>query len=202
MNPVCIYFVRHGQTQWNVEKRLQGWEPVPLNEAGVTQAKRAAAELKELSITAIYSSPVLRAKQTADIIAEPHKLDVRTDDGLGERNEGMLVGLTWEEAKQKYPEFLKDRKKEDIDWSFPEGESTRETIDRAWATFEKLAKNHQPGERIVMVSHGALMRALIHVAHGGKPEEIYHREYPDNAEIAEVHWDGKQAKIVQWKSKI
>jgi broad specificity phosphatase PhoE len=198
---VCIYLVRHGQTDYNVERRLQGWRDVPLNEKGFEQANRAAEELKDLSINAVYSSPILRAMQTAKCIAEPHKLEVVTDKGLGERNEGTFTGLTMKEIEEKHGDFWEMRK-EGIDWRFPEGESMRETIDRALAAFEKIAKRHKPGERAVIVSHGAPLRGIVHLLHGGEPENVRHTSSLDNAEIVEVHWGKEKPKIVFWKSKI
>jgi len=193
---LCIFLVRHGQTDYNVEGRIQGDLPVPLNVYGVKQANELAKKFKTMSITQVYASPLRRAKQTARIIAKPHKLKVKFERGISERFLGVLKGTTREERMKKYPHFIHERIRNTIDWKPPKGETIRHLIARAMESFKKIVRRHKLGDRIVIVSHGGTLRAIVHMLHNGKPTEYWHTSALDNAEIVEVHWDGKKAKIV------
>lgn len=193
---LCIFLVRHGQTDYNVEGRIQGDLPVPINKQGIKQAKNLAKKFKEIAITHIYSSPLLRARQTAEIISKSHKLKIKFENGFKERGMGVLKNTTHEERMRKYPHFMKEREKKLIDSSAPRGETIRHLIIRAMKAFYKVIKRHKLGDRLIVVSHGGTIRAIVHMLHNGKPIEFWHTSTLDNAGIVEVHWDGKKAKIV------
>ncbi len=103
-----IFLVRHGETQWNVEDRMQGQiQHVKLNEKGVSQSVLLAKRLAKEKIDMIFSSPQERALQTAEIVAEPHGLGVITHAGLSERSHGPVDGMTREEIWKKHPKVWK-----------------------------------------------------------------------------------------------
>ena len=191
---LCVFLVRHGQTDWNVEGRIQGSKGIPLNKKGIKQAKELAKKFRQLTLTHIYSSPVQRAKQTALAISRSHNLRVTYEKDFRERGFGIVEGFTFEEFRKKYPHL--PPKEVGIDWRASKGESLRQTMRRVLAAFKKTIRGHSPGDRVLIVSHGSALRCLIHQIHGGKPEDFWDSKSLDNAQIVEVHWDGKKAKIV------
>lgn len=199
---LCIFLVRHGQTDYNVQKRNQGELPIPLNEEGILQAKKDADVFRKLKLTAVYSSPVLRAKQTAEYIAAPHKVMTKVDNLLTECNRGVYEGLTLKEMLAKNPNLSTEQKLDGIDWRPSKGETVREVTERVMQSFENIIKQHKPEDIIVIVSHGLPLRCLVHWLHGGKPEDIWHTGMQDNAEIVEVHWNGEKANIVGSEGRI
>ncbi len=156
-----IFLVRHGETQWNVEGRLQGQvQHVRLNKKGVRQSKLLAKRLAKEKIDMIYSSPLERALQTAEMIAEPHGLAIITHAGLSERSHGIMDGLTREEIRKNHPEVWKvyeaTRELPGVD-----GAETKEQLARrAFHAFMEIARQG-PGKNIVVVSHGAVNKAII-----------------------------------------
>lgn len=154
-----IALVRHGMTDWNQAGRLQGRTDVPLNDAGRVQAAQAAAALEGERWSAIYSSPLIRARETAAIIGRRLGLSPQTVPGLIERDYGPLEGLTRAEIERRYP----DRARQPAP---PGVEPPEQVRARAEASLRTLARQHG-GEGIVVVSHGAWINALLYEISGG-----------------------------------
>jgi broad specificity phosphatase PhoE len=148
-----ILLVRHGATDWNLQGRCQGSTDRDLSEVGIRQAKHIATLLTAEKIHAIYSSSLRRARQTAELIGEPHALPVTIEDGMRELDHGELEGLTFNEIKNDYAEFLARWRKIPADISVPGGERLADVAERAWIGLNEIAQRHGDGERIVVVSH-------------------------------------------------
>lgn len=158
-----LFLVRHGETEWNVEKLCQGHTDVPLNEQGLAQADKLARFMQETQIDAIYASDLCRATQTAEIIAQYHKLDVLKMPTLRERYYGEWEGLTLEQINRRYPDQLQVRK---------EGgrygvENFTDLQERVYNGLTELASRHE-GQNIVAVSHGGSINAFLHRITDGK----------------------------------
>jgi uncharacterized phosphatase len=138
-----LLLVRHGETDWNAEGRLQGHTDRPLNDYGRRQAKELADRLAAEEIAAIYASDLARAKETAEIVGERLGLTVVVDPDLREKNWGSWEGLTSEERLTV--EF--------------EGESTEEHRERILRSVERIVERH-PGQRVVVVTHGGSLRRI------------------------------------------
>ena len=156
-----IWLVRHGETPWNVESRVQGWEDIPLNENGVLQAQALAQHIKRLSdsgdkLDAIYSSDLKRAHHTASIVAESIGLPLLVEPGVRERHFGVLQGLIYNDMELHQPEAYRIWRSRDPDLDMPEGESLGFFHRRVVGAINSLAAKH-PGERIMVVSHGGAM---------------------------------------------
>ena len=162
---LCL--VRHGETEWNTAGRLQGRTDVPLNERGREQARLVARELlrraNECGIpwAAVYSSPLARALETARRIAEAVGLSPQVREALVEQAFGPMEGLTWEELAARFPDWR------NRPWEVPGLEGPEKLRARAVGALEGIARSH-PGERVVIVSHGALLNAFLHAATGGE----------------------------------
>jgi broad specificity phosphatase PhoE len=158
---------RHGQTAWNVERRFQGKTDIPLDETGVDQARRAAALLAALRPTAILASPLQRAADTAQALADVTGLQVSHDKDLIERDGGEWEGLTNAEIRARYPE-------EYSRWEPPGGETSAEVAERVGAALNRAADALPPTGLLVVASHGAALRlGMSHLL--GLPEEVWER---------------------------
>jgi uncharacterized phosphatase len=152
-----ICFVRHGETDWNRNNRYQGWADTPLNATGLAQAKLVAQVIAGESWDAIVSSPLARAFQTAQAIADasPELGHIEQDPDLRERGYGEAEGLTLAEREARW---------EGPDW--PGLESWEVMAQRANAALEHIARRHA-GKRVLVVSHGGLMNAVLTSISGG-----------------------------------
>jgi len=153
--------LRHGETQWNLEKRCQGITDIHLNETGLRQAREAALTLSAEKIHAVYCSSLQRAVETARIVSEPHGLDVVTDHDFRELNHGDLEGLTFLEIRASFPAFIADWQRRAAELLIPGGERLTEVEDRAWHAMERIQQNHGPKERVLVVSHQFPMLAIL-----------------------------------------
>lgn len=155
-----IYLVRHGETNWNRERRFQGQKDVPLNDYGRAQAKKLSEKLNlsNSNIDAIYSSDLKRAYETANIIAEKYNYDVRINIGLRERFFGVLEGLSLEEFKKDYPNT--NFYNFDIDENL-QIEPYTDFQRRIYNTILTISEQH-PNSSILIVSHGAAINSFLH----------------------------------------
>lgn len=156
-----IYLIRHGETAWNQERRCQGFSDIELNEKGLEQAKRLAYSLKDEVVTAVYSSPLKRARQTAQEIADLHGKKVILEDDLKEINQGIFEGIVYEELKKNYKEILEQWFNDPCNLQIPEGESLKVVQERAWKCIEMITKTHVKGEILVVVSHNLTILTII-----------------------------------------
>ena len=157
---MILYLIRHGETDWNVERRCQGFSDSPLNETGHRQAEATARHLSNIRVEAIYSSSLGRAYEMARIIAQYHEVSVEGTDALRELNQGEFEGLMLSELVEKHADFLQQWFRDPADLKIPGGESMRQLQDRAWAELEKIVTRHDNGN-VVVVSHNLCNMALL-----------------------------------------
>jgi len=159
-----VLAIRHGETAWNVDTRIQGQLDIPLNDTGRWQARRLAAAVADEGVSAIYASDLLRAHQTAQAIAQTTGLAVRADVALRERAFGEFEGHTYKEIEARWPEQSERWRKRDPDFSpGVSGESLRVFFERCVTVATRLAAAH-PGETIALVAHGGVMDCLYRAA--------------------------------------
>jgi probable phosphoglycerate mutase len=162
MTRIC--FVRHGETDWNIETRLQGQMDLALNAEGERQAAALASRFAPGQATALYSSDLLRARQTAGPIAAALKLGMRLVPALRERHFGRCEGLTLEEILVRFEDDARAIERHDPDYAFPgQGESRRQHHERIVGCVSGLAKAHT-GETIVVVTHGGVLDVIFREA--------------------------------------
>ena len=158
-----LLLIRHGETVWNQQGRMQGQHDSPLTPTGLQQARQLARRLKDVSFGALYSSDLGRAHQTARCIADATSHEVISDAGLRERHFGIFEGLTNTEIKLRHPEDHELFAKRDPHYAMVGGESADQFRDRVVSTLETIAQRHQD-ETIVVVSHGLVLDALYRTA--------------------------------------
>lgn len=155
-----LYLIRHGHTTGGDEKRYKGSIDVPLSEKGIEQIKKTSAFLKDISLSAVYCSPLNRALKSAEIIAEPHGLRPVAVPDLRERSFGIWEGMSFNEIKDKYPEEFEAWARNPLKYSPIKGESTIEVRDRVMVALENILSNHD-SDRIAIVAHGGVNRIIL-----------------------------------------
>lgn len=155
-----VIFVRHGETSWNHLKRYQGHSDIELNETGMQQAQRVAQRLKGETISAVYSSDLIRAVETAQMISKEHSLEPILVPELREINFGLWEGLTYEEIMAAWPDILSEMYAKPGSAMAPEGESFYDVQKRTRRGIDKCLANHKE-ETIVIVSHGGTIRTAL-----------------------------------------
>ena len=179
---MSLFLLRHGETQFNRENRIQGWRDSALTERGIAQAKRngrvLAQLIEDLKAYRIYASPIGRALDTARLVAFELGLDareIRTDRRLVELSLGHWEGFTWDEIPERFPEDWAARLADKWHFQVPGGESYQQMAERlaSW-----LAEHKSPA---IVVSHGAAGRILRGLYLGLAPDEMMTLEEPQDA---------------------
>lgn len=153
-----LILIRHGETLWNKEGRVQGTSDIELSDIGTNQAGLLASSLKNQHIEAIYSSPLKRALQTAQIINEFHSLQINTYKELMEMDQGIFEGLSFKELMNDKKDFLKKWIADPARVKMPKGESLTELQDRAWRIVEHIISQ---GKNALVVSHNFTIAAIL-----------------------------------------
>ena len=153
-----LILVRHGETLWNKEGRVQGTSDIELSEVGMAQAKRLALSLKDHPIQAIYASPLKRDYQTAESINHYHRIPIRVDPGLMEMDQGDFEGITFKELMDRDREFLKKWRSDPASVTMPNGESFMDVQARAWKVMEDIISAKQ---NTLVVSHNFTIAAIL-----------------------------------------
>jgi probable phosphoglycerate mutase len=165
MSQTQFIVIRHGETAWNAQSRIQGHLDSPLNEEGLAQALLVGERLAREAFSTLYSSDLGRAVQTAQPIADRTAHELVREPRLRERHLGVFQGLTGIQCEHQYPQDYARFKARDPDHIVPGGESIRQLFARVSGIFIDLARNH-PDQRLVVVTHGGVLDALHRFANG------------------------------------
>lgn len=194
-----VLLVRHGETDWNVERRLQGWAPVPLSATGRAQARQLGASLADrYDVDRLVASDLPRARQTAALVAESLGVDVEADDGWRERHFGVLQGVTYEAFDERYPEYsLAQVGAAAIDARPEGGESLADLRDRALDAWDRVVATAGPDETQLVVSHGGpLYLVLGHLRDRPVLESVLDASQA-NCAVNEVRLEGDGVEVVR-----
>lgn len=171
---VRLLLVRHGETQWNREQRFQGKIDVPLNKNGRAQAEKVAEFLKDVKLDFAITSPLLRPKQTAEVILTHHPdLALQDDPGLLEIGHGLWEGKLESEIKAEYGDLLAAWKAHPETVQMPEGENLQQVWDRSVAAWEAIVANAPSGSTGVVVAHDAVNKVILCSVLGLAPKDIW-----------------------------
>jgi broad specificity phosphatase PhoE len=179
-----VYLARHGQSDWNAELRWQGYADRPLTELGRQQAAELARQLAEVPLDAVYSSDLLRARETAEAVASPHGLVVQALPELREIDVGSWSGITRAEAEERFPEAFRRWTGGSHGWE--DGETYEDMATRVVAAVLEIAAEH-PGGTVLVVSHGGPIR-MLHASSLGMGLVAHRRLRPPepNAQLSRV----------------
>jgi probable phosphoglycerate mutase len=197
MDVTRIIAIRHGETAWNVDTRIQGQLDIPLNDTGRWQAERLARALAAReAIDVVYTSDLLRAWETARPVAEATGAPLHTDEGLRERGFGSFQGKTFTEIEAAMPDEARRWRQRDPFWAPPGGESLTAMRRRVIETLHALASRHV-GEQIVMVAHGGVMDVLYRAA-TGQELQAPRTWLLGNTAINRLLWSPEGLSLVGW----
>mgnify|MGYP001380029047 FL=1 len=197
MDVTRIIAIRHGETAWNVDTRIQGQLDIPLNDTGRWQAERLARALAAReAIDVVYTSDLLRAWETARPVAEATGAPLHTDEGLRERGFGSFQGKTFTEIEAAMPDEARRWRQRDPFWAPPGGESLTAMRRRVIETLHALASRHV-GEQIVLVAHGGVMDVLYRAA-TGQELQAPRTWLLGNTAINRLLWSPEGLSLVGW----
>ena len=196
MQATRIIAIRHGETAWNVDTRLQGHLDIELNETGRSQAQRLALALAHEPISALYSSDLLRAWETARAISDATGQTAHAHPGLRERSFGVLQGMTHAEIEAHWPAQALRWRQRDPHWAPDGGESLLDVRQRITRTASELAARHL-GQQIVLVAHGGVLDVLYRAATGQELQAPRTWQL-GNAAINRLLWTPDGLTLVGW----
>jgi probable phosphoglycerate mutase len=196
MEPTRVIAVRHGETAWNVDTRIQGQLDIALNDTGLWQARQVARALEEEPVGAIYASDLARAWQTAQEIAQPRGIEVMPNPGLRERAFGEFEGRTFADIDATLPDQARLWRTRDPEFTPEGGESLLTFRERVTSTAAQIAAQH-PGELVVMVAHGGVMDVLYRAATRQELQAPRTWEL-GNAAINRLLWTPQGFTLVGW----
>jgi probable phosphoglycerate mutase len=192
---LCL--VRHGETAWNAERRLQGHIDVGLNDTGLVQAEATAQHLAHHEFAALYCSDLLRARQTAAAAARRLGMQPQFNARLRERHYGLFQGMTYAEAEHHHPELYRRFASREADFTFPEGgESLRGFAARIQQAFDDIAACH-PGATVLIVTHGGVLDIAYRLASGMALERARDFGIP-NAAVNWLQRDAHGWRLLAW----
>lgn len=185
-----LFLIRHGRTQFNREKVFRGRIDVPLDERGREEAQALAQRLKGSGVRVLYSSPLLRAKETASIVGEAIGAEVKVAPELLDLDFGLWQGMAVKEVEEAFPDLYRLWVEAPHQVVFPQGESLREVEGRVWPFVQSLKAIH-PGEKVGLVSHRVVLKVLICRLLGLGLEAFWRIEQA-TAALNRFLWDGKR----------
>jgi len=189
-----VLLARHGQTRSNVTGFFMGWSDEDINDLGYTQAQSLSSRLAGMPVASVYTSPLKRARNTALILAKPHKLDLKVLDDLIEIKLGDWQGLHMNEISQKWPEIWKQSRIDPSEVTMPNGESFHQVTERAVRAFEMIVADNQD-KQVAMVTHDVVIRVLVaHIL--GASNSIYRQFEINNASLSTVRVTDGKARLI------
>lgn len=194
----CLYIIRHGETMWNREGRFQGATDIPLSDKGRAQARRVAKVMADKPLDAIYSSPLSRALDTAKAVALGHGLEVKVVDDLQEINVGEWSGKTWEEIETLWPGLKQSWRANPLTSEPPPGgEDYLHFQKRCLEALEEIAAAHSDSDRVAVVCHGGVIRAVM-ISLLGMPWATRGKIYTLNCSITRMRWNPGGSVVIDW----
>jgi len=196
MKETILIVVRHAETAWNREKRMQGTTDTPLSDVGRVQAQALARRLAGEAFAALYSSDLSRARDTAHAIAQHSGRELVLEPRLRERAFGVFEGLIADEIRARFPQEYARFASRDPDYEVPGGESARGFTERCLGCLAEIAGRHA-GEDIVVVTHGLVLDSLYRAAHG--LDHGVQRPVPlINASLNLFEYGSSSWRMVEW----
>jgi len=195
-NYCTIYLTRHGETEWNEKKLIQGHTDIPLNTKGKEQAKILGKQLKDIDFDVVFSSDLLRAANSAEIIIKEKEMTVIKIKSLKERFFGRFEGKSLDEMRKAFGEVMLVTKEKQKKLKIYDVENDEEIIARLIPFMKKTAKKYI-GKKILMVTHGGLLRAFLSYVNYEVPE--YSDRPMKNTGYLIIESDGNKFKIIEEK---
>jgi len=193
---VTIYLTRHGETEWNIENRLQGWKDSALTEKGINNARRLGSRLRETEIQKIYTSPSLRAVHTAEYIRSEREVPIVKEPNLKEINLGEWEGKTKAEIEPYFKKEFSDF------WNAPEsydhrphkGEGLNEFKQRVEEVLMRIVAENTHGN-ILIVTHAVAIKAILSLTLGIPTEKMWDPPFIHGTSLTICEWNGEEFDV-------
>jgi broad specificity phosphatase PhoE len=190
-----VLLLRHGATDWNLQGRCQGATDLDLNDAGIRQAEAIAARLSNEKLDAIYSSNLKRAQQTARLVSRPHRLSITIEEDVRELDHGALEGLTFNDIKRNFPDFIQKWRTEPAEIQVPGGERLVDVAQRAWRGLHRVLQRHKADDTVVVVSHNFPILGIVCRITGTHLNQ-YRSFHVDPGGITRLHHNGNDRWVI------
>ncbi|PFS68299.1 histidine phosphatase family protein [Bacillus cereus] len=192
-----VYVTRHGETEWNVAKRMQGRKNSALTENGMLQAKQLGDRMKDLSIDAIYSSPSERTLHTAELIKGERDIPIIEDEHFYEINMGEWEGQTVDDIERQYPDEIQLFWYEPHLFQSTSGENFESVYKRVIEGIQLLLEKHK-GESILIVSHAAAAKLLVGHFAGIEIENVWNDPFMHSASLSIIEFEEGKGEVKQF----
>ncbi|PHM36430.1 histidine phosphatase family protein [Xenorhabdus innexi] len=192
-----IIAIRHAETQWNIERTLQGRLDSPVTEKGFRQINSLLTAIKDFPISKIVSSPSGRAITTGQVLAEYFRCQLEINENLYEQNFGVLEGLSFEQAEYHYPDVTSRVFAGDPTITIPEGESAIEVAQRAVSYIQNLAKNSS-NDTVCLITHGRTLQSILWQIKGANLQEATTQYNHPNCSYSVIDAKNEQIRVVRW----
>ena len=181
-----VTLIRHGETEWNVQRRFQGHLDSPLTETGLRQTKALGERFRDAKLDLVYSSDLMRTRRTAEALVSGNGHEIRFDQRLREKNLGIFEGLNVEEIQTRYPDDFKAFRNGGSQHRIEQGESSLSLLERARKFLKEVLLEHE-GKRIAVVTHGGFVRVIL--KHSlGLSQDTPTRFLIQNTSVHQVVW--------------
>lgn len=192
-----LYIVRHGQTQWNAEQRMQGWQDSDLTSKGVEDAKKLGKSLEHIKFDSIYSSPLGRAYSTAKYVRGNRNMEIIKVDSFKEMNFGKWEGMFDSEVRELYPEEHKNFWKQPHMFQTDQGENFESLIHRVNTAFEELIeKSMQSSENILLVTHTCVIKSILSVVNNHSINDFWNPPFIHATSLTVLEVNDDEIKTV------
>lgn len=192
---IKLYITRHGETVWNTEKRMQGWQDSDLTENGIRNAESLSERLKEIDFEVVYSSPSGRTKSTSELIIGSRKIPVIFDENLREMNLGKWEGQTVESIRETNPLGIEHFWNDPARFIPDGGESFTDVRARALKVLEKIKDEHSSGN-ILIVTHSVMIKSLFNIFKDSPIENLWDPPYLHDTSLSIVEFSEDEFNIV------
>lgn len=190
-----LYITRHGETEWNTLKKMQGWQNSNLTEQGIANAIKLCDRLKDVDFSNIYSSPLGRAMDTANYIKGNRNIEIETHDGLKELGFGLWEGVENEEVMKLYEEEHYKFWNKPLLYKGNDGESFDELFKRINEALKHIIQN-STGDNVLIVSHAITIKAIYSIIKNYNLEDFWTLPYIDGTSLTIVEVNGDEMKFI------
>ncbi len=192
-----LFLVRHGQTYWNVEQRMQGWKDSSLTDIGINQAEQLSESLKNEKFNVIYTSSSGRAMQTSKILKDNRDIKIIKDDNLREVNFGSWDGCLFSDLENKFPKDFNLLKENPHLFQSPLGESFLIAQNRVLFAINRIILNHF-GENVLIISHAIVIKLIIFYYKKQHIKDIWNTPPIEQTSLSIIEIDNRFVNIVQY----
>lgn len=192
-----IYIVRHGQTQWNAEHRMQGWQDSNLTSKGIEDAKKLGKSLENIKFDSIYSSPLGRAYNTAKYVCGSRDIEIIKRECFREMNFGKWEGMFDSEVRELYPDQHKNFWKQPHLFKTDQGEDFENLIKRVKTAFEDLIENSvQSSENILLVTHTCVIKSILSIVNNYELKDFWNPPFIHATSLTVLEANNAEIKTV------